>query len=200
MLVDSTTELIIEGFPRSANTWSVVAFEQIQSVKVKIAHHQHVISQILRGIKYGIPIILLIRNPKDVTISESMRDPEIPMEQILRHYIDYYTFLYDYKSAYLIANFEDVINNYRSIIDGVNLKFGTNFTSRNISAQEEELIADKVKELGRRFQGGDPVRISYPSEKKSMFKLQLRATIEGEKYRQLLEKAESVYQQYRNPK
>lgn len=51
MSVKPNTELVIIGFPRSANTYSVLAFECMQSAKVNIAHHVHVPAQVLRGIK-----------------------------------------------------------------------------------------------------------------------------------------------------
>lgn len=140
--------------------------------------------------------MLLIRNPKDVAVSYAIRNPNLPIEQILRDYIDYYTFLYDYKSACLIAHFEEVINNYDNIIDKTNLKFGTNFTSRKISTEEEKLISDRIKKLNQRFERGEEHRMAYPSEGKTMLKQNMTERIESKKYRELVKKSEAVYQRY----
>jgi hypothetical protein len=47
LLVDRTTQLVIEGFPRSGNTFAVVAFEQAQRQSVRIAHHLHAPAQVM---------------------------------------------------------------------------------------------------------------------------------------------------------
>jgi hypothetical protein len=41
-VVDKETHLVIEGFPRSANTFAVAAFKYSQKGSIKIAHHLHV--------------------------------------------------------------------------------------------------------------------------------------------------------------
>lgn len=199
--VDSKTELVIEGFPRSANTFSVLAFQRIQSRKIKLAHHLHVPSQILRGLKLGIPIMLLIRNPKDVTISYSIHYPSVPLEQILREYIDYYTFLYNFRSAYSVACFEEIISDYEKIINRLNCKFRTNFISRKLSSQEEEEIFNKIRKL---YVSSDiysqrkieEQRNLYISGQKDIIKQKIRSELEKNKYRILLKDAEFIYQKY----
>ena len=41
MLYSKETELVIEGFPRSANTFAVLAFDYAQPDDVKLAHQLH---------------------------------------------------------------------------------------------------------------------------------------------------------------
>ncbi|RMG27959.1 MAG: hypothetical protein D6732_19595, partial [Methanobacteriota archaeon] len=45
-LIGARTEIVIEGYPRSANTFAVVAFRLAQNRPVKIAHHLHMEAQI----------------------------------------------------------------------------------------------------------------------------------------------------------
>ncbi len=68
-ITNQSTELVIEGFPRSANSFSVTAFRRLQQKKVNIAHHHHVPAQIIKAINLQIPILVLIRSPKDAVIS-----------------------------------------------------------------------------------------------------------------------------------
>src|SRR5262245_32533170 len=58
------TEAIIEGFPRSANTFAATAFQLAQTKPVRVAHHLHVPSQIIAGARWGIPTIVLVRDPE----------------------------------------------------------------------------------------------------------------------------------------
>jgi hypothetical protein len=40
--VNRNTQLVIERFPKSANTFAVVSLQNAQSVKLQLAHHMHV--------------------------------------------------------------------------------------------------------------------------------------------------------------
>ena len=94
LAVARDTQLVIEGFPRSANTFAVLAFESLQPNKFKIAHHMHVPAQIIRAAHFKIPTIVLIRNPTDSVISFVIRDTKISIEQALKCYISFYEKIY----------------------------------------------------------------------------------------------------------
>ena len=62
--VDRRTQIVIEGFPRSGNTFAVVAFQQAQRESVRVAHHLHMPAQVIRAAHLGIPILLLVGSPR----------------------------------------------------------------------------------------------------------------------------------------
>ena len=95
--VNRNTQLVIEGFPRSANTFAVGAFRKTQPIKLQIAHHMHVPAQILRAVHWKIPTIVLIRNPKDAVVSLVMYDRQISINQALQCYVSFYKAIYFYK-------------------------------------------------------------------------------------------------------
>ena len=168
----------------------------MQSNPVKIAHHLHVPCQIIRAVEYQIPIILLIRNPHDATISFIIRNPNLTIEQVLRQYIDFYDFLLKYKNYCYIARFEDVINQYETVINQVNSKFNTKFITRNISEQDKQIIYDRIKKLNLKFEQGKEERSAFPSDKKKNLKEELKILVNQEKYQSLLTKANKIYQEY----
>src|SRR5205814_3293356 len=60
------TEVVIEGFPRSGNTFAVAAFHYAQRPRdVKIAHHAHVPAQLLSAVRLGLPAVVLVRDPEE---------------------------------------------------------------------------------------------------------------------------------------
>ena len=63
-LTDRDTQVVIEGFPRSANGFMVSVFKNTQPQSLKIAHHMYLPSQVIRGVQFNIPTIVLIREPK----------------------------------------------------------------------------------------------------------------------------------------
>ena len=73
------TDLCVEGFPRSGNTFFVCLLETANP-SGKYAHHTHNILNIQRAIKYNIPILVPIRNPLDAIVSSIMRRSVITRE------------------------------------------------------------------------------------------------------------------------
>src|SRR5687768_7834850 len=126
-VVTPDTQLVIEGFPRSANTFARVAFNRAQSERVRIAHHLHVPAQVIRAARWRIPTLVLLRRPKDAVLSLVIRDP-ISVDQALRYYISFYETAEKYRDAYVLGLFEEVTEDFGRVIGRLNDKFGTTFS------------------------------------------------------------------------
>jgi hypothetical protein len=63
------TELVIEGYPRSANSTTVYGFLDRQPMPVKVAHHKHHAAQLLRAVERSVPAVMLIREPCAASLS-----------------------------------------------------------------------------------------------------------------------------------
>ena len=50
LLVDGGTQMVIEGFPRSGNTFAVFAFRHAQRRDIRVAHHLHAPAQVIRAV------------------------------------------------------------------------------------------------------------------------------------------------------
>lgn len=125
--IDSSTEIVIEGFPRSANTYAVVAFRFAQSKKHRIAYRLHAPIQLILACQKNIPAIALIRKPKDTVLSWVIHRSDISIQDALKGYESFYKAILKYKENLVIADFEDITNNYGTIIRKVNEKYGTSF-------------------------------------------------------------------------
>src|ERR687886_2916262 len=106
-VVTPDTQLVIEGFPRSANSFARVAFNRAQSERVRIANGLHVPAQVIRAAQWRIPTLVLIRRPEDAVLSFVIRDP-ISVDQALRYYISFYETIERYRDSYVLGLFEDV--------------------------------------------------------------------------------------------
>src|SRR2546422_7828125 len=53
--VGDRTEMMIEGYPRSGNTFAVAAFRLAQQRPVIVAHHLHSPAQVLEAVRRRIP-------------------------------------------------------------------------------------------------------------------------------------------------
>ena len=126
-LTARNTELVIEGFPRSGNSFSVFAFLNAGAGNIAVAHHVHSPSQIVSAARYDIPAILLIRSPKDAVTAGLAKIATHTASDLLRAYSVYYRALRPLRDHYVIAPFETVTTDFGRIVAAVNRRFGTGF-------------------------------------------------------------------------
>jgi hypothetical protein len=151
LLVDENTDICIEGFPRSANSFAVAAFRHAQDEPVGIAHHNHVPASVLTAVQNGLPTVVLIRDPVEAVISNrglqlqigTVEDKAMPMhvsfETQLNAWKSFYETVWPHRNQVVTAPFETVIDDFGLIIDWANARFGTEFdrfehTTANVEA------------------------------------------------------------------
>ena len=125
--VGRDTDVVIEGFPRSANTFAVIAFELAQSESIRVAHHLHVPSQVIAAAKWGIPTMVLVRDPEEAIFSLVQLRPHITLEQGLKDYVRFYRRILPYRERFVVARFEEVSTDFGALIRRLNAHFGTSF-------------------------------------------------------------------------
>lgn len=125
--IKKNTHIVIEGFPRSANTFAVMAFKEAQKKHIIVAHHFHSPVQITYGIKWNVPTVVLLRNPMDAVKSTIIREPLLSSKMVIERYYYFYTSLLAYSENFVLAPFDVVIRDFGKVIDDVNRKFGTDF-------------------------------------------------------------------------
>jgi len=141
-LTRKDTELVIEGFPRSGNSFSVYAFSNAGARDLSIAHHVHSPSQIITAARYGLPAVLLVRAPRDAVSGGLAKIATHRTGDLLRAYTAYYRSLLPLREHYVIAPFETVTTDIGRIVSAVNRRFGTAFS---------EIDADRHMALSQKF-------------------------------------------------
>lgn len=135
------TELVIEGYPRSANSTTAFGFLDRQPGPVKLAHHKHHVAQLLRAVEWGLPAVMLIRAPQQAVLSflaldeeiqhrETIRPPgKIGFAKALQAWLVFYRAALPYTQGMVIAPFEEVTADISIMIRAVNARFGTAFAA-----------------------------------------------------------------------
>jgi hypothetical protein len=195
LAIQENTQLVIEGYPRCANTFAVVAFNYAQNQPVNIAHHMHVPAQIIRAAQRKIPTILLIRNPKDAIVSCVIRDPRISLRQALQYYISFYQATDAYKKDVVVATFEQVTQDYATVIQRVNQKFQTAFTPLTPSDSDLDQIFAEVNSIAVR-KGTSEMGVSRPSQERKTLKQEMMEQLDSSQYQALLRTAEQIYHKF----
>lgn len=194
-IVTDDTEVVLEGFPRAANTFMVLAFQLAQERKVKVAHHTHVPAQLTRAVSFGLPAIVSVREPIDAVTSLKIFDPKISSSTYLSSYIGYHTYLESISDSVIIATFEDITLNFGSVILAMNDKFGTEFSAFSGSSQAVEKVYQAIEKIGLEKTGRSGIGVSKPDPRKEVLKEDIRPGIAKEP---LLGEANRIYLQLRN--
>ena len=117
----------LDGFQRSANTFSVTAFQFAQPEPVNVAHHLHAAAQIAAAVRWRIPTMVLIREPDGAILSDMIRFPCVTPEQAIRNWSRFYEAVRDVRDRVVVADFEEVTGDFASD-PAANERFGTGFT------------------------------------------------------------------------
>lgn len=194
-MVNCDTEIIIEGYPRSANTFAVAAFEYSQRRKACIARHTHAPAQIFQGVKHSIPVILLIRNPKDAVVSLVIRDQTMTLRKALISYLWYHQAILAYVDKCVVAEFSKVVTNYSQILEQVNKKYGKNYTLFEHDNIAEKSIFELVENMERADSGGTlrESHVARPSASRREIKRVLSSELSTSSNMSLLEQCDSLY-------
>ncbi|MCA1687543.1 MAG: hypothetical protein LC714_02860 [Actinobacteria bacterium] len=199
-VVTPDTQLVIEGFPRSGNSFARVAFVQAQREKVRIAHGLHVPAQVIRAVRWQIPTLVLIRRPRDAVLSFAIRDP-ISVDQALKYYLSFYKPIEEYRDGYVLGLFEEVTGDYGRVIKRLNEKFGTTFSLFRHDEQNVNKVFARMEKNSRKRYGETrwETKVSRPSDLKERMKHQIGYELEDPSRKELIAEAEAVYERLTGP-
>ena len=155
----SETELVIEGFPRSGNTFATGAFQLAQRRPVVVAHHEHVPAQVIAAVGRRVPAIVLLRKPEDCIVSYLVQQPVVTWRQALRAYRHFYLALEPYRGGLLLVRFESVIGDFGAVTRALNQRFGTSFDVFEHTPQNVARVFAMIDEDNRRRFGDQDERI-----------------------------------------
>jgi hypothetical protein len=201
--VTPDTQLVIEGFPRSGNSFARRAFVMAQNEspgKIRIAHHLHVPAQVVRASRWQIPTLVVIRRPRDAVLSFALWDP-ISVDQALRYYVSFYETVEKCRDGYVLGLFEEITQDFGQVIKRINDKFGTAFS---LFRHDEENVSKVFADMDAyaRMKFGETQwerKVHRPSAVKQRMKREIEYDLENPKRKRLIDKAEAVYDRLTNP-
>jgi hypothetical protein len=127
-VISADTELVIDGYTRSASTYAVYALQLAQARPVRLAHHLHAPAQLIEAARRDVPALLLVRDPRDAILSQVVREPGIALRDALVAYARFHERLMPYSEYFVIADFETVTSDFGSVIRELNARFALSLT------------------------------------------------------------------------
>ncbi len=119
--------LVIAGAPGSANSYVRAAFLQANP-GVPVASHAHVWTEVEDGVRWGRPVLLLVREPLGEAASRLTRFGNVTPAQALSDYAEYHEHALAWKGDVVVARFEEATAAVGTVIGRINARFGTTFT------------------------------------------------------------------------
>lgn len=146
------TEVLIEGYPRSGNSFAEAAFVFAQRPRqVVIAHHAHAAGHVLTALKANVPAMVLFRNPVDAVASFiEETDGRLSAAIALKEYVQFHRPLVPRNADILFVPFDDVTSDFPEVIRRLNGKFGTDFSTYEQTGENVAAVRTLVDEISLR--------------------------------------------------
>lgn len=191
VMVGRDSDVCIDGFPRSGNTFAFHAFKQ-WNPEAEVAHHVHATQQILRALRFGVPCVLLVRDPLD-TISSLIifNEGELSHSLATRSYVDFHRRVATVRDRVAVCDFAEVTAEPSTMVQRLNAAAGTSFHSEPMGPEaRQELLA--TIERYHRHRNRRTVTFSVPSPGKEELKPEVRQRVAGDPH---FAEAQAVYRE-----
>ncbi len=155
-------DVVIEGFPRSANSFCVRAFRRAQEDEPSVADHLHSPVNVIMALRWNIPVMVLIRDPEEAVVSQlalafqaSVKDEEpilqgsmadqdyvFLLDLFTRRYVNFYESLVPYLDRICVVLFRDAVEDFGDQMARFNRRFGTDFSLFDHTVENVQAIFD----------------------------------------------------------
>jgi hypothetical protein len=192
------TALVIEGFLRSGNTFSVAAFRIANGDDLHLGRHLHGAPHVLRAARLGVPAVVLIRRPADAVASYLVRRPTLTPKDALLEYVDFYRTCWRVREDFVVGVFDDVVVDFGSVLREVNQRFGTSFRRYEPTTDNQAAAFALVEEMNRRECRGEVVEshVGRPSEERRAHTRAIADRLREPGSAKMLARADGWYQRY----
>ena len=164
--IQASTQVVIEGFPSSGNTFARQAF-LLANPHISaddICSHTHSPRVVVKAVRAGVPAIVLARDPRDAVSSTVQRFTGIHLLSAFKYYERYYRTLMPLKDRVVVAPFTMVIDDFASILTQCDNAYGVEFNSAQADVSSEAILRSIENRSRARHHGNIPEgRISRPS-------------------------------------
>jgi hypothetical protein len=144
-LVNPDTQIVLEGYPRSANSYAFTAFWISNGQEVPVAHHLHSPVNVELGVRRGLPVVVFVRDPVDAVASLMLRATGMSPSTGLARYIRFHRRLIPLLDEILVAPFETVVTDFGSVMAEVNKRFQSTFQIYEPSPENEARVRHEIE-------------------------------------------------------
>jgi hypothetical protein len=191
------TDVVIEGYPKSANGFVSHAFQMAQPQPIEIAHTTHASGQVIAGCRRGVPALVLIRPPAAAVSRIALVRPQISLELLLKGWIRFYRPLMPWRGRFAVGPFAAVTTDLGAVMTAMNERLGTRFTPfEHTPENQREAFRALEEDWATRIDPERPeheVHSGRPSAQRDALTAEIDAKLRSPRYAELLRSAEELH-------
>jgi len=128
--------MMIDGFPRSANSFALEGFLMRAIGDCKISSHHHAPLAVFAAVKMKKPVLIVIRDPYQAIAAYSLYNGYLSLGYCIETYLSYYSRIEPLREFVCFASFDEVIQRLDVVIRRVNRRFSTNFSEKEFDSDD----------------------------------------------------------------
>lgn len=185
-------DLVIAGVPGCANSFMREAILSVNP-DLRICSHSHVWTDVEDGVRWKLPVLLLIREPVAAAASRLTRFEADSPGQALQEYIEFYSHALPYLDDVVIADFKETVESPAAVIDCINVRYGTNYA---LFSDQDQSAQARVEHALSRTNGALPSQRRGPNDRTRVLE-QAHLALAHPSCSQLLTQCEALYDRIR---
>jgi hypothetical protein len=193
------TDVVIEGFPKSANSFVTHAFRMPQGRPLKITHHTHSAGVVIAACRRHVPVLVLIRQPVDAVSRIALVRPHISLRLLLRGWISFYRPLLPWKGHFAVGSFEEVTTDLGAVMAEMNKRLGTRFVPFEHTPENEQeafrAMEDDWATRIDRSELGHELNVGRPSRERDAMTEDILVRLRSATYEPLRAEASQLFDQ-----
>ena len=194
--IDDSTQLVVEGYPRSSNTFAVGALIVASSGAFKVVGHVHAPSQVRLAVRRRLPTLVVIRDPRATVQSLIVAAPHVRPRRAIREWIHFYEELWDIRDGFVVATFEQVTTDMGAVARRIEERF---LTPVPRFVHDEQSLAELDRHMAdehRKWHPDDIRSAPWPSNERSLLSQAVGAALEDVSLDPLWGDAVRLYERY----
>lgn len=191
--ITPTTDLVVEGFPRSGNTFAHFA-AALAEPEAQIVSRVHTPSQVIQAVRRRVPTLLVVRDPIDTIASMTVAASHVPPRSSLEEYIHHHEALLPLVDHVVVATFDEVVTDFDSVIDALNKRFDLGFRRFGHTPARTAAVFESIEAHHEDTWGDDRSALPVPDDERRELTLRVRAELESSRYDSLVAEARTVYE------
>lgn len=122
-LINKSTKLVIEGYPRSGNSFCEAAIRLSQGLDYALAHHTHASAHVLYALQKQIPCAVLYREPLAAAASLATQLPgHFKVDDLFQEYVKFYKPLI-HREEVMFVSFDHLISDVAGVLASIEKRF-----------------------------------------------------------------------------
>jgi hypothetical protein len=171
-LVNRRSDIVIDGYPRSGNTFFKI-YVELSNPTLRIAHHIHSPAQITGAARYSVPTLILFRDPREACLSSVIRSPRLTVRNAARDYVEFYSHAIKHETTVAFLGFKHVTQEPSDTLFAAASRFNTTWNCPHVDEELSKSIFTLIDERNLQFGGGLATSISRPNAEKDAAKVAL---------------------------